>query len=232
MKPQTGVGSQNRKKMLGKTLSQGGVFCFDGGKNMDLLQQCAFVFDRLTEYQYRFTLGRKGKRKEIVLGFGETDFHHLVGLHKLKDINIARENRQAVFRKILAGQITYQTIEKSAYVGESSLRLESFQFIEELLDSKQLVFRFNKKAAPFSAIDGDFLLKMGDGAALRLSFLFIDQDDCGVYFCRSFFPMERTDYSKNQMQYTLLKKEKINLDTGEMIVQYDHLTPKNIEEKR
>ena len=39
---------------------------------MDLLQKCAVAFDRLTGYQYRFTLGRKGKLKEIVLGFGET----------------------------------------------------------------------------------------------------------------------------------------------------------------
>ena len=80
---------------------------------MDLLQKCAVAFDRLTGYQYRFTLGRKGKLKEIVLGFDETDFHHLAGLHKLKDINIARDNRQTVFRDILSGRITYQTIEKS-----------------------------------------------------------------------------------------------------------------------
>ncbi len=198
---------------------------------MDLLQKCASVFDRLTGYQYRFTLGRKGKRKEIVLGFGEADFHHLVGLHKLKDINIARENRQTVFRKILEGRITYQTIEKSAFFSESLLRLETFQFIEMLLDSEQLVFRFNKKNVSFSAIDGDFLLKMGDGTTLNISFLFIDQDDCGIYFCRSFFPMERTDYSKNQMQYTLLKKEKINRNTDEIVIQYDRLTPKNQKEE-
>lgn len=173
---------------------------------MDLLQKCAVAFDRLTGYQYRFTLGRKGKLKEIVLGFGETDFHHLAGLHKLKDINIARDNRQTVFRDILSGRITYQTIEKSAFVHESHLRLETFQFIEDLLDGDQLVFRFNKKVLPYSAIDGDFLLKMGDGIALNISFLFIDKENCGNYFCRSFFPMERTDYTKNQMQYTLLKK--------------------------
>lgn len=43
--------------------------------------------------------------------------------------------------------------------------------------------------------------------------------------------MERTDYSKNQMQYTLLKKEKINRNTGETVVQYDRLTPKPEKEK-
>lgn len=193
---------------------------------MDLLQRCAIVFKRLTGYQYRFTLGRKGKLKEIILGFSETDFHHLAGLHKLKDISIARENRQAVFRGILSGRITYQTIEKSIFADESRLRLETFQFIEDLLDGAPLVFRYNKKMFPYSAINGDFLLKMGDGIALNIAFLFIDKEDCGNYFCRSFFPMERTDYTKNQMQYTLLKKEKIHLDTGSMIVQYDRLTPK------
>ena len=194
---------------------------------MDLLQQCATSFARLTGYQYRFTLGRKGKLTEILLGFNQTDFHHLAGLHKLKDISIARDNRQIVFRNILAGKITYETIAKSAFVTESRLRLESFQYIEDLLDGDQLIFRFNKKLLPYSAIDGDFLLKMGDGIALNISFLFIDKEDCGVYFCRSFFPMEKRDYTKEQMQYTLLKKEKIHLQTGETIIQYDRLTPKS-----
>lgn len=193
---------------------------------MDLLQRSAAVYERLIGYQYRFTLGRKGKLKEIILGFAETDFHHLAGFHKLRDISIARENRQTVFRDILAGHITYQAIEKSIFVDESRLRLEAFQFIEDLLDGEQLVFRFNKKVLPYSSIDGDFLMKMGDGVVLNISFLFIDKEDCGNYFCRSFFPMERTDYTKNQMQYTLLKKEKIHLDSGKIIIQYDRLTPK------
>lgn len=38
--------------------------------------------------------------------------------------------------------------------------------------------------------------------------------------------MERTDYTKNRMQHTLLKKEKIHLDSGKIIIQYDRLTPK------
>lgn len=46
---------------------------------MDLLLKCAASFEKLIDFQYCFTLGRKGKRKEIVLGFSETDFHHLVG---------------------------------------------------------------------------------------------------------------------------------------------------------
>ncbi len=70
---------------------------------MDLLMECASVFKNLMNYQYRFTLGRKGKLKVITLGFSETDFHHLVGLHKLRDTEVARANRGAVFRAILSG---------------------------------------------------------------------------------------------------------------------------------
>ena len=227
MKPQTGVGERPKENAPNGPAVRRGFLYLLGEKAMDLLYKCAVVFERLIKYQYRFILGRKGKLIEIVLGFNETDFHHLVGLHKLKDINIARDNRKRVFHNILSRSITDQTIAKSAFFNESRLRLEAFQFLEDLLDGEQLVFRFNKKVVPYSAIDGDFLLKMGDGLALSVSFLFIDKEDCGVYFCRSFFPMERTDYTKNQMQYTPLKKEKINVATGETIVQYDRLTPRN-----
>lgn len=193
---------------------------------MDLLLKYATTFKKLMNFQYCFTLGRKGKLKEIVLGFSETDFHHLVGLHKLKDIDTARANRSFVFRDILEGHITYDTLMKSAFIDEILSRLQTFPKLEALLDNDQLVFRYNKKQYPYSAIESEFLLKMGDGTILDISFLFLDKSDQGVYFCRSFFPMERIDYTKEQMQYTLLKKEKRNLVTGQIELLYDRLSPK------
>lgn len=193
---------------------------------MDLLMECASVFKNLINYQYRFTLGRKEKLKEITLGFSETDFHHLVGLHKLKDTKIARANRSTVFNDILAGRVTYSEIAKSCFIEGIFSRLQAFPNLEALLDHNQLVFRYSKKVYPYSAIEGKFLLKMGDGTILDITFLFLDTAEQGLYYCRSFFPMERTDYTKTQMQYALLKKEKIDTRTGEVIVQYDRLTPK------
>lgn len=178
---------------------------------MDLLLECAATLKKLMNFQYCFTLGRKGQLKEIVLSFSETDFHHLVGLHKLKDITIARANRSFVFRDILAGRITYDTLMKSIFIDEILSRLQTFPKLEALLDNDQLVFRYNKKQYPYSAIESEFLLKMGDGTLLDISFLFLDKSEQGVYFCRSFFPMERTDYTKEQMQYTLLKKKNVIL---------------------
>ncbi len=77
---------------------------------MDILMQCASGFQKLMDYEYKFTLGRKGKLTEIRLGFSDTDFHHLIGLHKLKDIDIARSNRSTIFHRILDGRITYAAL--------------------------------------------------------------------------------------------------------------------------
>lgn len=42
-----------------------------------------------------------------------------------------------------------------------------------------------------------------------------------IMCCRSFFPMNQLDYSRNQPSYTLLKKVKIDTFTGNRTVQYD-----------
>ena len=198
---------------------------------MDLLMKCASGFQELMRYEYRFTLGRKGTLKEITLRFSAIDFHHLAGLHKLKDTNIARANRSAVFQQILNGHITYDTIKKSQFLPEIQSRLDALPNLESLLDEDQLVFRYNKKIYPHSFIESEFLIKMGAGTVLGIAFLFLDciEPERNIYFCRSFFPLERTDYTKGQMQYTLLKKEKHNLETKQTLVQYDRITyPKKL----
>lgn len=39
-----------------------------------------------------------------------------------------------------------------------------------------------------------------------------------------FFPKTAKDYAQGQPRYTLLKKEKHNMITGETVIQYDRLT--------
>lgn len=73
MKPQTGVGQGLKENAPKGSAIRQGLLLYTGEKNMDLLQRCAVVFERLTGYQYRFTLGRKGKRKEIILGLKEDE---------------------------------------------------------------------------------------------------------------------------------------------------------------
>lgn len=52
---------------------------------------------------------------------------------------------------------------------------------------------------------------------------------CGAdkkYFCKSFFPEEKTDYTRNQASWTMLYKKKYDMNTGTELVLYDRLVKK------
>ena len=204
-----------------------GRLSFYHGENtyMDKLLECTRAFEKLLDTQYRIIIGRKGKTVEIIIGFSRLDFHHLMGLGKLKDLRIAKQNRETVFNEILRGIITYEGITKSRYLGLIQNRFEPLMSMEQLLDDNRLVFRYNTKLNQFSLIEADYLLSTPHER--KDIYIFIAKnEDSGTYYCRSFFPKERTDYTKGQAIYTMLYKEKICLSTGEKQIQYDRLTPK------
>ena len=95
---------------------------------MDHLLECAEAFEQLLDVQYHFVLGRKNRLTELTLRFDPTEFHHLVGLHKLRDLRLARGNREKIFYQILSKTICMEDIKKSRY------------FPEYLLDSNKTVF--------------------------------------------------------------------------------------------
>lgn len=193
---------------------------------MDKLIECAFAFENLLNVQYRMTVGRKGKAVELSVGFSMLDFHHLMGLGKLKDLRLATMNRETVFKEILNGKFSYEVIAKSRYVHLIENRFQPLMHIEQLFDDNRLVFRYNPKLNRFSLIEADYLLTSPYEENDVYIFL-AKKNDSDRYFCRSFFPKEQKDYTKGQAVYTLLYKEKICLSTGAVHVQYDRLTPKN-----
>lgn len=193
---------------------------------MDLLQECAAAFERLLPYEYHFTIGRKGKLLAFTLDFDKADFHHLAGLHKLKDnVHLLTGKRADIFHGILTGKLTYAQAEQSAYFSEMESRLEPLASLESFLDSNEIIFRFNEKIQKFSVIKADYLLEnqySGNDVYLFLS----QRADAKKQVCRSFFPKCTLDYTSGQPRYTLLKKEKVDTRTGSVTVQYDRLTPK------
>ena len=69
-------------------------------------------------------------------------------------------------------------------------------------------------------IEADYLMKNHmEGKNL---FLFLSNARDDSYFCRSFFPEEKMDYTKNQASWTLLYKKKKLIDGSEHIL-YDRL---------
>ena len=107
---------------------------------MDHLLECAEAFEQLLDVQYHIVLGRKNRLTELTLRFDPTEFHHLVGLHKLRDLRLARGNREKIFYQILSKTICMEDIKKSRYFPEIQDRMFFFDKIEYLLDSNKTVF--------------------------------------------------------------------------------------------
>ena len=195
---------------------------------MDYLQICAKAFEKLLDVQYHIVLGRKGKLVNLNILFEPKEFHHLIGLHKLRDLRLARENREKIFYEILAGKISMEDLKKSRYYSEIQKRLEPFYKIENIFDSNKVIFRYNSKLQTFSLIEAEYLLSTPyENTDI---YIFLDrQADSDFFFCRSFFQKELKDYTKGQAVYTLLKKEKITISTGDREMQYDRISSSTIK---
>jgi hypothetical protein len=189
---------------------------------MDDLQKCALAFQKLLNYEYHFVVGRKGQKREFYLNFNEADFHHLAGLHKLKDIaQIQQGMRSKIFNQILIGEISTVLIEKSTYYSQMVERILPLTDLENMLDDNQLIFRYNEKVHKYSLIQADYLLEGNAGAIPSYLFLCQRNDSETEQMCRTFFRAKNKNYADGQPRWTLLKKEKRCLSSGEMVCLYD-----------
>ncbi len=190
---------------------------------MDLLLACAQKFERLLPYRYKMIIGRKGKALSFSLDFERADFHHLMGLHKLKDILRFQTGKRAdIFNEILAGKLTLDLAEHSEFFHEMAPRSQPLSHLENFLDSNELIFRYNPKRHTFSAIQADYLLQNTFNDVPVYLFL-SKRNESETYVSKTFFPKNKLDYAKGQMRYTLLYKEKQNIITGDRLVQFNRL---------
>ncbi len=190
----------------------------------DKLQRCALAFQKLIDTQYEIIIGRKLQTSKIILNFSETEFVHLTGLHKLVDNEFFRTaSRKKVFDYALAGKISYDTLTKSQNFDLDRERIQYFEFLESMLDSNHVIFKYNSKKNIFSLIQADYLLQSAHDS--RDIYIFLDRlENSDSHFCRSFFPKGDKDYTAGQAKYTLLYKKKINKTTGESEIQYNKLS--------
>lgn len=192
----------------------------------DKLQRCALAFQKLIDTQYEIIIGRKGQMSKIILNFSEMEFVHLAGLHKLVDNDFFRTaSRKKVFDYAVDGKISYNSLTKSKNFDFVKERIEYLEFLESMLDSNDIIFKYNSKKNVFSLIQADYLLQSAHDS--RDIYIFLDRvENSDSHFCRSFFPKGDRDYTAGQAKYTLLYKKKINKITSEAKIQYDKLSNK------
>lgn len=193
---------------------------------MDLLQECAKSFASLLPFQYHIIAGRKGKTLDFTISFDQADFHHLSGLHKLTDnVRFLTGKRAIIMQEILSGKLTIAQARQSAFFPQMEPRLKPLSHLEQFLDSNEIIFRYNSKTHIFSVIQADYLLQ-NDFEGQPVYLFLAQRAGESTHVCRTFFPKAEKDYAQGQPRYTLLKKEKINRNTGEIILQFDRFSSK------
>lgn len=188
------------------------------------LKKAALSFKELLDIEYRIVIGRRGITTELIIEFRKENFFHLIGLQKLEDINYPTENKEKLFDLIITDYLTDDFISKSNKYETINLeRIIPLIRIEEIMDSNNLVFKFNRSQSNWTNMDCKFILENIDNN--RSTYIFID----GNYelkenmFCRSFFIKTQKDFTKGNTKMALLFKEKINKKTGESIIQFNKL---------
>ena len=86
--------------------------------------------------------------------------------------------------------------------------------LEKIFDSNDTIFRYNPALQTFSVIEADFLMK--NTVKNTNLFVFLSKGNNDKYFCKSFFPENKTDYAERQTRWTvLLKKNKLRNENNE-----------------
>ena len=150
---------------------------------------CINAFIPLLSTEYELVLGRKGVSVTLRISFGKKDCFHLMGLQYLVDRPELSRDRGRVFDEIADGTITIEKIESSDFYNKIEQRVHFLPLLEQMIDSNDTVFKYNKKANMYSMIEADYLME--NNMESRNLFLFLSNDERDKYFCRSFFPEEK-----------------------------------------
>lgn len=186
------------------------------------IYDCVETFEKLLDKKYYLILGRKGVLAELNITFDKKECFHLMGLQYLTDRPELVHDRGKIFDSIKAHDITAEQLESSDHYYKIAARINLLPLLESIIDSNDTIFKYNQKQNVYSVIKADYLMK--SAAEGKSVFVFLAENEKnGSYYCRSFFPESKMDYTRNQPSWTLLYKEKSIISTGKKEILYNRL---------
>ncbi|MCM1049253.1 MAG: PBECR4 domain-containing protein [Clostridiales bacterium] len=189
---------------------------------MHNVYDCVEAFGKLLDKEYQLVLGRKNTVVNLQINFEKKECFHLMGLQYLTDRPELVHDRGKIFDAIMERRITAEHLQSSDLYYKIEDRVDMLPLLEDMIDNNDTIFKYNRKLNTYSVIKADYIMK--NKMEERNLFLFLaESKKDGKYFCRSFFPQDKMDYTKNQASWTLLYKKKITLSTGEERILYDRL---------
>lgn len=188
---------------------------------MHTVYDCVEAFGKLLDKEYHLILGRKNVSVTLQINFDKKECFHLMGLQYLTDRPELARDRGKIFDAIREHRITAEHLESSDLYYKIADRINMLPLLESVIDSNDTIFKYNRKINIYSVIKADYIMK--NNAEGRNIFLFLAQNgERGRYFCRSFFPQDKMDYTRNQASWRLLYKKKVTISTGEEEILYEN----------
>lgn len=189
---------------------------------MDALKRSVMAFETLLKYEYRIVAGSKKTLLEMVLFFAKGHFMHLIGLHKLTDLQLQRYSKEKLYDMIMNDEITYEYLQKSIFFSEVKDRIELFPLLEIALDSNEVMIKYRKGFARGTLISATYII-VYEHEGVNLHY-FVDEDaDTGKYFGKSFFGRTDDKFLRNQQTFKVLKKYKDDTQNDSSLVLSDKL---------
>lgn len=165
----------------------------------DLLKQSAIAYTDLMRYEYRFTLGHKGKQYSLNIAFPVSAYHHLAAFHKAGFK--ALENKSKALQAILEEKVTAQNFEEAGYL--FSDRWVCICGLQAMIEDNRTVFRYRGHERTISRIEADYFLQ-DDHIA------FFVAEGCPI----SIFSQKGQHYEKNCPRLTTLLIMREDINTG------------------
>lgn len=176
---------------------------------MDELKQSAVSFGKLFSYEYQLIAGSKKTLIDLTIAFYKENYMHLVGLHKLTDLQLQRYSKGKIYDMVMNDELTYEDIRKSVFFSEVESRIRYFPLLEQALDSNELMIKYKRGFAKGTVITAEYII-VYDYKNTTLHF-FIDQNQkTGKYVGKTFFDRSDDKFFTGQQTFKILKKYKNN----------------------
>lgn len=178
---------------------------------MGLFLDAAIAWNKLSDTQYIFDLGRKGKLHKLTISFLNEDFPHLAGMQYAKDVDFGLDRAEYYGERLIPALLSKymddSKMEGSRNWERISGRLTAIVNLQNTLENEFTIVSFNKaKVRGFSQIDAKYAIR--NATSGDVFFVFLDEKS-GRYYCKSAFKKELVDYTENQSTMTVLRKVKV-----------------------
>ena len=179
------------------------------GLYMDLLQEVATGYAELFDKDYIYTLQNE---LEVKVYFAPKHFHHLIGFHKLRDIDVLNKAQNSVtyiFKNIIKGRIKYDDIKKSESFKEIEHRLMHFRQIKSIIEFEKVIIDFDPSKIN-TRLNADYILfkKSNDNKYLNL-FLKRDATNRALHIPNTFIPQKTDYYTYDQKIINILSMKEL-----------------------